>query len=87
MAQNYKNNKLRKVLKQGTLDFLPEILVALEETKAIEYTKKIAAQEIDSALSYLMILPDSKYKDALINWLSSHCKEAIKFLAFKCSVV
>ena len=54
-------------LKQGSLDFLPEILIALEETKAIEYTKNIAAQEIDKALSSLVILPDSKYKEALIN--------------------
>jgi octaprenyl-diphosphate synthase len=52
-------------LKKGSLEFLPEILVALEETKAIEYTKKIAAQEIDSALSFLMALPESKYKNAL----------------------
>lgn len=53
-------------LKKGTLEFLPEILVALDETKAIEYTKKVAAQEIDAALSFLMILPDSQYKDAMI---------------------
>ena len=53
-------------LKKGSLEFLPEILKALEDTKAIEYTKKIAAQEIDSALSYLMVLPDSKYKECLI---------------------
>ncbi|MGC1181771.1 polyprenyl synthetase family protein [Legionella sp.] len=52
-------------LKKGSLEFLPEILIALEETKAIEYTKKIAAQEIDSALSCLMVLPESKYKEAL----------------------
>ena len=52
-------------LKQGSLEFLPEILIALEETKAIEYTKQVAAREIDSALSHLMVLPDSKYKDAL----------------------
>ncbi|WP_133136988.1 polyprenyl synthetase family protein [Legionella rowbothamii] len=52
-------------LKKGSLEFLPEILVALEETKAIEYTKKIATQEIDKALSHLMVLPESKYKDAL----------------------
>jgi octaprenyl-diphosphate synthase len=52
-------------LKKGSLEFLPEILIALEETKAIEYTKKVAAQEIDSALSFLMVLPDSKYKNAL----------------------
>lgn len=41
--------------------------MALEETKAIEYTKKIASQEIDSALSFLTILPESSYKTALIN--------------------
>ncbi|EHL29642.1 polyprenyl synthetase family protein [Legionella drancourtii] len=52
-------------LKKGSLEFLPEILIALEETKAIEYTKKVAAQEIDTALSFLMVLPDSKYKNAL----------------------
>ncbi|KTC82486.1 polyprenyl synthetase family protein [Legionella cherrii] len=54
-------------LKKGSLDFLPDILVALEETKAIEYTKNIAAQEVDKALSSLMMLPNSKYKEALIN--------------------
>lgn len=54
-------------LKKGSLDFLPDILVALEETKAIEYTKNIAAQEVDKALSALMILPETKYKQALIN--------------------
>jgi octaprenyl-diphosphate synthase len=54
-------------LKQGNLDFLPEILVAVEQTNAIEYTKKIAAQEIDKALSSLEILPQSEYKQALIN--------------------
>ncbi len=59
--------QIMESLKKGSLDFLPEILVALEETKAIEYTKNIAAQEIDKALSSLMILPDSKYKEALIN--------------------
>lgn len=59
--------QIMESLKKGSLDFLPEILVALEETKAIEYTKNIAAQEIDKALSSLTILPDSKYKEALIN--------------------
>lgn len=53
-------------LKKGSLEFLPQILVALEQTKAIEYTKQVAAEEIDKALSFLMILPHSKYKEALI---------------------
>ncbi len=59
--------QIKESLQKGSLEFLPEILVALEETKSIEYTKKIAAQEIDSALSFLTILPNSSYKTALIN--------------------
>jgi len=58
--------QIKESLQHGNLNFLPEILIALEETKAIEYTKKVAAQEVDSALSYLMALPDSDYKNALI---------------------
>ncbi|KTD58709.1 octaprenyl-diphosphate synthase [Legionella sainthelensi] len=57
---------IEESLKHGTLDFLPEILEALEETKAIEYTKEIAAKEVNTAISSLALLPDSKYKNALI---------------------
>lgn len=53
-------------LNQGTLEHLPEILIALEQTKAIEYTKSIAAQEVDSALTQLTALPESLYKSGLI---------------------
>lgn len=52
-------------LKKGSLDYMPEIMIALEETKAIEFTKKIAAEEVDKALSALAILPESAYKTAL----------------------
>ncbi|WP_115711729.1 polyprenyl synthetase family protein [Legionella sainthelensi] len=58
--------QIEESLKHGTLDFLPEILEALEETKAIEYTKEIAAKEVNTAISSLTLLPDSKYKNALI---------------------
>ncbi|VEB37878.1 octaprenyl-diphosphate synthase [Legionella sainthelensi] len=58
--------QIEESLKHGTLDFLPEILEALEETKAIEYTKEIAAKEVNTAISSLILLPDSKYKNALI---------------------
>jgi octaprenyl-diphosphate synthase len=58
--------QIKESLQLGSLSFLPEILVALEETKAIQFTKQTAAQEIDKALSSLEILPDSKYKIALI---------------------
>lgn len=52
-------------LTKGSLDFLPEILQAIEDTQAIEYTKKIAAEEIDKAITALNPLPDSIYKTAL----------------------
>lgn len=58
--------QIKDSLKKGTLDYLPGILIALEETKAIEYTKQIAAQEVDYALTALNVLPESKYKTALI---------------------
>ena len=57
--------QITQSLKQGSLEFLPEILHAIEQTDAINYTKKIAAQEIDLAISALMPLSESTYKDAL----------------------
>ncbi|MFA6302527.1 MAG: polyprenyl synthetase family protein [Legionella sp.] len=59
--------QIKQSLQQGSLEFLPEILQALKDTKAIEYTRQIAAQEVDSALSCLHVLPDSEYKTALID--------------------
>lgn len=52
-------------LKQGKVENLPSILVAIQETKAVEYTKKIASEEVDKALSCLEVLPNSAYKNAL----------------------
>lgn len=57
--------QIRDSLKKGTLEHLPEILKALEETNAIEYTKKIASEEVDKAISSLAVLPQSSYKNTL----------------------
>lgn len=57
--------QIRESLMQGSLNYLPEILVAIEQTKAIEYTKQVARQEVDSALTSLFVLPESEYKTAL----------------------
>jgi octaprenyl-diphosphate synthase len=57
---------IKKSLKEGGLENLPEILAIIESTKAIEYTRNYAAQEIEKALSALEILPDTDYKNALI---------------------
>ena len=57
--------KVQESLEAGTLDFLPEILEAITETKAIEFTQNVAKSEVDLAVSALSPLPDSVYKEAL----------------------
>ncbi|WED43448.1 polyprenyl synthetase family protein [Legionella cardiaca] len=56
---------IKNSIKEGSLQNLTAILEAIEETKAIEFTKNYAALEVDRALSALHSLPDSVYKDAL----------------------
>lgn len=58
-------SNVRKSLEQGTLQYLPEILDAIAETNAIDFTRSVAAEEVERALSALGLLPDSVYKDAL----------------------
>jgi octaprenyl-diphosphate synthase len=60
-------HQIKESLKLGTLVYLPEILEALEETKAIQFTKETAAKEIDHALTSLLVLPESEYKKALVD--------------------
>lgn len=57
---------IKQGLKQGGLKHLPQVLDAIKETNAIEYTKQFAAKEIDTAISALQVLQPSIYKDALI---------------------
>lgn len=56
---------IEQSLQEGGLRHLDGILQAIEATKAIEFTKNYAAQEVDHALTALHILPDSPYKQAL----------------------
>jgi octaprenyl-diphosphate synthase len=59
--------KVKESLEQGSLQFLPEILEAIVATKAIDHTRSIAASEVDHAISALHSLPNSVYKEALID--------------------
>lgn len=59
-------NIIKESLRTGSTKNLPQILDILMTTNAIDYTKKIAHQEIEHAIAKLKILPDSKYKDSLI---------------------
>lgn len=56
---------IRKSLKEGSLAHMEEILEAIKDTQAIEFTKNLASKEVESALSALTILPESNYKKAL----------------------
>lgn len=53
-------------LKEGSLQFLPQILDAIKQTKAVEYTYKLASEEIDSAINHLSVLPDTRFKQSLV---------------------
>lgn len=68
--------QIKESLTQGTLKHLPEILVAIDQTQAIEYTRKIAAQEVDKALTCLTALAESEYKKALIELAQFAVKRA-----------
>ena len=57
---------IKEALMQGSLEQLPEVLQVIAETKAIEYTQNLAKNEVDKALTALSILPESVYKEALI---------------------
>lgn len=56
---------IRLGLQKGSLDYLPDILETLEATRAIQYTKHLAQQEIETAIAALAPLPPSVYKEAL----------------------
>lgn len=53
-------------IEQGSLAQLPQILEALTQTNAIPYTINLAATKIDEAILALNVLPESDYKEALI---------------------
>lgn len=56
---------IRLALEQGSLDYLDQIIETINDSKAIDYTYKIARSEIDKALSALSQIPTSKYTKAL----------------------
>ena len=59
--------KIKESIQKGTLEFLPDILKAIEETQAIDYTRRVAETEVHAAIEALTPLPESKYKEALVS--------------------
>lgn len=65
-GSNAQQQVIKNSIREGNLDNLANILTILQETKAIEFTRNYAAQEIQLALSALQVaIPDSIYKTAL----------------------
>lgn len=56
---------IQETLSKGSLDNLSGVLQAIEETQGINYTKQVAAAEVDRAIQALNPLPNSVYKTAL----------------------
>ena len=57
---------IKEGLMQGSRELLPDVLKAIADTNAIECTQQLAKEEVARALTALSILPNSVYKDALV---------------------
>ncbi|MDC8446541.1 MAG: octaprenyl diphosphate synthase [Nitrosomonas sp.] len=57
---------IREAIKNGGIDDLKPVLEIIHTTGALDYTKKCALHEIEIALSAIAPLPDSEYKNCLI---------------------
>lgn len=53
-------------LQQGNIENLHQVIEAISATDAINYTREYAAQEVDHAITALNILPDTLFKEALV---------------------
>jgi len=57
---------VREAIEQGGRENINEVIHAVQSTGAIKYTAQAAKLEAEKAISFLEVLPDSKYKSALI---------------------
>ena len=57
--------RIRRAIEKGGLDEMDAILATIESTGALEYTRRLAQDEADQALTALHALPESPYKKGL----------------------
>lgn len=55
-----------KAIEQGGYDMIDEVQAVIQLTGALEYTEAMAQREAEHAISQLEHLPDSEYKQALV---------------------
>lgn len=56
---------VRKAIEEGGLNYLDEVMEAIKQTGAIQYTEETARNEAELAIQQLEHLPGSEYKQAL----------------------
>ncbi|MDV6320485.1 octaprenyl diphosphate synthase [Chromohalobacter sp. HP20-39] len=56
---------IRRAIRQGGLDHLDEVLTIVNDTGALEYTRRRAVEMADRALAQLEVLPESRYRDSM----------------------
>ncbi|MCK0746838.1 polyprenyl synthetase family protein, partial [Chromohalobacter nigrandesensis] len=56
---------IRRAIRQGGLDHLDEVLAIVNDTGALEYTRRRAVEMADLALAQLELLPESRYRDSM----------------------
>lgn len=71
-AMHHGNAEQREMIREAIekangMERLTDILHAMEETGSLEYTRQKALQEADKAIDALKVIPDSDYKQALID--------------------
>jgi octaprenyl-diphosphate synthase len=57
---------IRGAIERGGLDQLEVIVATIESTGALEYTRRLAKDEADQALTALQALPETPYKQVLV---------------------
>ncbi len=66
-ADESKATMIRKAIQAGSLDDLSIIQEAIISTGAIDYTMNAAEKEVEKAKAALECIPDSPYREAMIN--------------------
>ena len=57
---------VRTAIENGGRERIDDVIEAVMDTGALEYTARAAEKEVEKAISFLDVLPDSKYKQAMI---------------------
>ena len=58
---------VRKAIEEGGLEYIDQVMEAIQSTGAIEYTEQTAKNEAELAIKHIAHLPDSEYKKALVD--------------------